>query len=346
MFVKERGSHLGYRILVTLGPSSLAQDIVQKMENEYMHVFRINLSHTPIDSVEKTIAQLQGYTNVPICLDSEGAQIRNQSMAGGEAIFQKGDVVKISYDEIEGDSNNISFTPHYVANQLKTGDRIRIDFNSVCLQVVEKTNSHIIATVETGGLLGSNKAADVDREIELEPITSKDKEAIKIGKRMGVKHFALSFAGSRKDVEAMRELTGNNAKIISKIESRSGLSNLGDIIKSSDEILVDRGDLSRQVDLEKIPFLQRRIISMARSMRVPVYVATNLLESMINGPEPTRAEINDVVSTLIMGGNGLVLAAETAIGLHPVQSVKMIERLIVQLEKWTENSSIEEVLAS
>jgi len=329
-----------------VGPSSLAQDIVQKMENEYVHVFRINLSHTPIDLVEKAIAQLKEYTNVPICLDSEGAQIRNQSMAGGKAIFQEGDTVKLSYDEIEGDSNNISFTPHYIAKQFKVGDKIRIDFNSVCLQVVEKLNNYALATVVTGGLIGSNKAADVDREIELEPITLKDKAAIKIGKRMGIRHFALSFAGSKKDVEAMRELTGNNAKIISKIESRRGLSNLGDIIKSSDEILIDRGDLSRQVDLEKIPFLQRRIISMARSMRVPVYVATNLLESMIDGPEPTRAEINDVVSTLLMGSNGLVLAAETAVGLYPVQSVKMIERLIMQLEKWTENSSIAEILAS
>ena len=337
---------MGYKILVTLGPSSLKQDTIQQMENDYIYVFRINLSHTPIDLVEEHISQIQKYTHVPVCLDSEGAQIRNQTMVGGKAIFQEGETVKIFYDEIEGDSNSISFTPDYIANQLQVSDEIRIDFNSAHLEVVEKSNNYALATVKTGGLVGSNKAADVNRTIELEPITPKDKEAIKIAKKMGVKHYALSFAGSRKDVEAMRGLTGNDAKIMSKIESRSGLSNLGDIIKSSDEILVDRGDLSRQVDLEKIPFLQRRIISMARSMRVPVYVATNLLESMINGPEPTRAEINDVVSTLIMGGNGLVLAAETAIGLHPVQSVKMIERLIVQLEKWTENSSIEEVLAS
>jgi len=337
---------MDYKILVTLGPNSLKQDIIPQMENNYTYVFRINLSHTPIDLVEKNIAQIQKYTNVPVCLDSEGAQIRNQSMAGGKTTFHEGDTVKIYYDEIEGDSNSISFAPLYIANQLKAGDEIGIDFNLARLKVVEKLHNYALATVETGGLVGSNKAADVNREIELEPITPKDKEAINIGKRMGIKHFALSFAGSRKDVEAMRERTGNDAMIISKIESRSGLLNLGNIISASDEILIDRGDLSRQVDLEKIPFLQRRIVSMARSMRVPVYVATNLLESMINGPEPTRAEINDVVSTLLMGSNGLVLAAETAVGLYPVESVKMIERLIVQLEKWTENSSIDELLTN
>ena len=113
---------------------------------------------------------------------------------------------------------------------------------------------------------------------------------------------------------------------------------------ASDEILIDRGDLSRQIEIEKIPFLQRRIVATARSKGVPVYVATNLLESMVNGRMPTRAEINDVVSTLLTGANGLVLAAETAIGSYPVEAARMVRRLICQFEKWTPNTSIEELI--
>jgi len=142
----------------------------------------------------------------------------------------------------------------------------------------------------------------------------------------------------------MRRIVGDKASIISKIESRNGLINLASILDETDEILIDRGDLSRQVDLVKIPFFQRRIISTARSKKKPVFVATNLLESMISNRMPTRAEINDVVSTLLMGANGLVLAAETAIGKYPVESVKNIRKLIEQFKTWTPNTSIEELL--
>jgi pyruvate kinase len=161
---------------------------------------------------------------------------------------------------------------------------------------------------------------------------------------MGVRHFALSFANSREDVDCMRSLIGSDAVLISKVESADGVINLGGILESSDEILIDRGDLSRQVRLEKIPFLQRRIISMARAKGTPVHVATNLLESMTTDCQPNRAEVNDVVSTLLMGANGLVLAAETAIGAYPADAVAMVSRLIDQYRRWTPNSSIADIL--
>jgi pyruvate kinase len=163
---------------------------------------------------------------------------------------------------------------------------------------------------------------------------------------MGIKHFALSFAGSSDEVKEMKSITGHDSFVISKVESRRGLLNLDSIINETDAILIDRGDLSREVRLEKIPFLQRRIVATSRALNTQVYVATNLLESMMSSAEPTRAEINDVVSTLLMGANGLVLAAETAIGNYPVQAVQMIRKLINQLERWTPNSSIKDILTS
>ncbi len=324
----------------------MRKDIVSRIENESIYLFRVNLSHTPIESVEDVIREIQSYTNVPVCLDSEGAQIRNQFMINEEVLFSEEDLVKVHFNEVEGNSNNISFSPNYVARQLRVGDEIRIDYDSAHIRIVERSRNYCLAEVVVGGKVGSNKAADLNREIQLEPTTQKDKKAIEIGRKMGIKHFALSFAGSSEDLEMMRELAGREATIISKIESVRGVLNLSGIVNASDEILIDRGDLSRQVEIEKIPFLQRRIVATARSKGVPVYVATNLLESMIKVRVPTRAEINDVVSTLLTGANGLVLAAETAIGNYPVEAVRMIRRLICQFEKWTPNTSIGELIES
>jgi len=331
-------------ILVTLGPSSLKRDVITEIDREDIYLFRINLSHTPLDVVPSVIDEIREYTQTPICIDSEGAQIRNQRMDQNETFFELNTIVKIHFEEVLGDEANISFTPVNIAEQFVVGDEIKIDFNSVCLKVIEKNKDHCLAKVINGGKVSSNKAVDVNRAIALEPITEKDRKAIRIMRSKGITHFALSFAGSESDVNMMRDLVDRESIIISKIESIPGLHNLKGILNASDEILIDRGDLSRQVSLEKIPFLQRRIISTARSMEVPVYVATNCLESMIKIQEPTRAEINDVVSTISMGANGLVLAAETAIGKFPIEAVRMIRKLIRQQQKWTPNTSISELL--
>ena len=142
----------------------------------------------------------------------------------------------------------------------------------------------------------------------------------------------------------MRALIGDDVHLISKIESIKGVLNLDEILPLVDQILIDRGDLSREVAIEKIPFLQRRIISKARSKDTPVFVATNLLESMIKTDAPTRAEVNDIASTLLMGANGLVLAAETAIGKHPVGAVQMINALVKQYNRWTPDSSCNDII--
>ena len=168
----------------------------------------------------------------------------------------------------------------------------------------------------------------MNRDVCLNPITPKDEQAIKIGTEMGIHHYALSFASSKNDIEIMRQKIGDDCYLISKVESMTALKNLKDIIQLSDAILIDRGDLSRQIPIEKIPFLQRRIISSSRARNTEVFVATNLLESMVTTMTPTRAEVNDVVSTLLMGASGLVLAAETAIGVNPVGCVKFLKRSI------------------
>jgi pyruvate kinase len=342
---KQSKEYIMTKLLVTLGPSSLNSNTIQACDQKGIFLYRINLSHTNIDELEDRITEIRKYTDTNICLDSEGAQIRNQKMHDDEVIFKKSSVVTIHHEEIVGDEYNISFTPKGISTEFQVGDIIDIDFNSARLCVTENNTSYCKAEVINEGKIGSNKAADVNRDVSLNPITPKDEQAITIGKEMGILHYALSFASGKNDIEIMRQKIGDESYLISKIESMTALINLKDIIQLSDAILIDRGDLSRQLPIEKIPFLQRRIISSARARNTEVFVATNLLESMVTKVAPTRAEVNDVVSTLLMGASGLVLAAETAIGQYPVECVEMIHKLIEQYNRWTPDSNLDDILS-
>ena len=167
----------------------------------------------------------------------------------------------------------------------------------------------------------------------LGPITDKDTTAIEIGVRLGIRHYALSFASSAGDVELIRALVPEASTVISKIESRAGVRNMDEIIEASDAVLIDRGDLSREVPLEEVPYYQKAIVRRANRWHKPLYVATNLLESMVLNNRPTIAEVNDVANTLLDGAHGLVLAAETAIGLDPLGAVDMVRRAIDTFER-------------
>jgi pyruvate kinase len=336
----------GHKILATLGPSSLKEDVIHGMEAAGVSLFRINLSHTRVEELEGIIKTIRSYTEVPICIDSEGAQIRTRTLVGGQIELKPGARINIRFDDAPGDDQNLSFYPRNIADEFLPGDIIDIDFHGARLRVDEIGEHSATAEVIQGGAIGENKAVSVDRRIPLPYVTEKDVEAIAVGRQMGVQHFALSFTNSDEDVRKFRAHIGDTAFLISKIESIRGLQHLIPIADEADAILIDRGDLSREVKIEKIPFIQRRIIASVRSRGKPVYVATNLLESMIEWHAPNRAEVNDVVSTLEMGASGLVLAAETAIGNHPLEAVKTVRRLIEHFARWTPNTNFDELLAS
>ena len=196
---------MSIKILVTLGPKSLKEDIIKKCDKFDIFVYRINLSHTEIGDLRKTIDTIRRYTDTPICLDSEGAQIRTKKMKGGEVCFQKDAVVRIHTENFEGDINYISLTPEIVAKNLCVGDILDLDFHTAKLEVVKVDEDGCDAIVLSSGMVGSNKAADLNREIVLPPITPKDEKAIEIGKEMGIRHFALSFAANKEGVDLFRE---------------------------------------------------------------------------------------------------------------------------------------------
>jgi ATP sulfurylase len=189
----------------------------------------------------------------------------------------------------------------------------------------------------TGGFIGSNKAVVIDpvfnKKYELPPLTQKDYQAIEMGLKEGIDHIAISFVRSQATIEEVRRVTQNKMKIISKVECVDALEHLDEIIQNSDFILIDRGDISKEIPIEKIPFTQKVIISKARRYNVGVYVATNLLETMIEKKKPTRAEVQDVVNTIIDGALGLTLAAETAVGKYPMECINMINKLIQHAEQ-------------
>jgi pyruvate kinase len=314
--------------LCTIGPASMNDHVISRLEDLGVSLFRINLSHTKIEDLEKTIAFIQARTKVPVCLDSEGAQVRNGRLRDGHAIVSEHSSVEVVSNPIEGTERQFSLYPEYIVDELVVGDFISVDFNAVLFQVVDTSPGTASLRVLNGGRMGQNKAVTIERRIEMPPLTDKDKLAINIGLRMGIWNFALSFANFGSDVDEIRRLCGKDAFIISKIECRNGVQNLAQIAEKSNAILIDRGDLSREFPIERIPSLQRRIIDQCKVADRPVYVATNLLESMTEDPAPTRAEVNDIIMTLASGADGLVLAAETAIGKWPVACANMLVKLI------------------
>ncbi len=320
-------------ILCTLGPASLERQTIQRLEQSGASLFRINLSHTKVADLPRVIQTIREATDVPICLDSEGAQIRTGEFAHGSIELRDSTVVRAHLRRVAADDKNFNFYPRDIVRLLELGDFISIDFNSVLVQVVATDDDGVSMRVLQGGLVGQNKAVTVERDIPMPPLTEKDEASLKLGREMGLSHFALSFAGRGEDVQHVREIVGEDAFVISKIESRSGLSNLEEIAAGSNALLIDRGDLSRQVPIEMLPQVQKSIIQRAKAVDCRVYVATNLLESMVSTPTPTRAEVNDVYNTLVDGADGLVLAAETAIGEYPIQCVSMISKIIRGFER-------------
>ena len=331
-------------VLCTLGPASLNRNVIERLESRGVDLFRINLSHTPLPKVAECIDIIQSFSSVPVCLDTEGAQVRTGLMHPDVVVRDRQHVFLTSDVSVVGDGNTITLTPASVFETLEANTLIGVDFDGVVLLVLDAAAGGFNTVVLNGGRIGTNKAVIVDPAPVLPPLSTKDLEAVKIGLAKGVTHYALSFANSAADVRQLRELVGPDCHIISKIESKRGVLNIDGILDESDEILIDRGDLSREVPLENLPFLQKSIIRKANIAKVPVNVATNLLESMLVNAKPTRAELNDIVNTMLDGANGLVLAAETAIGKHPVAAVDMVLGLIERFRRSLEGYRLEDLL--
>jgi len=321
-------------ILCTLGPASLRPDILKELDARGIDLFRINLSHTPPDAVESTIEFVRRYSSTPICVDTEGAQVRCGTMMPGVVVTEGQTVTLTSTDRL-GMADTLAVRPPSVFEELRIGSILKVDFDGAELRVTEVGESAAEAIAVSSGHVGSNKAVTVEPPPRIPPFTDHDVSAIEVSVRHGIRHFALSFTNDADDVARLRELVPPDSYVIAKIENRTGVHNVEGITSAADAVLIDRGDLSREVAIEYVPVFQKHIIRCANALNTPVLVATNLLDTMITNHVPTVAEANDIVNTLYDGAHGLVLAAETAIGKHPVQSVDMVLRILEAFERST-----------
>tara|TARA_Y100000034_G_scaffold135367_1_gene207022 strand:+ start:2968 stop:5193 length:2226 start_codon:yes stop_codon:yes gene_type:complete len=321
------------KVLATIGPNSDSKEIIEKLRDRGADYFRINLSHTEEEDIESKILKIKDF-EIPIILDTEGSQIRSGNT--DEITFEEGSIVRIHKDRVQCSSKDIFLRPLEVTEKLREGDLLAIDFDSLMFRVVStkeiNREGYITCRTLIGGKIGGKKAAHVDSPtFKLPAFSRKDLKAVELAKKYGIRTFTLSFMGSKYDVEEFRKIYPE-ARIYSKIESKDGLDNFLDIARVSDGVLIDRGDLSTQVPLEKIPFIQKYIIEKVREMGKEVFVATNTLEQMSISLKPNRAEVNDIINTILDGATGIALTKETAVGKYPVETLNVLKNLIKQVE--------------
>ena len=315
-------------LICTIGPSCDSELSLNKLKNAGVDIFRVNMSHATLDDLYK-YQKLAKKLNIKIGLDTEGAQMRTNIYGIQEKHLEisKGDIFKIN--KIYSKNNQgISLYPNAVSEKLQVDLKIRFDFNGAIAIIKNSYEDHLECICTNGGLIGNNKGVDIlNNYIELPDFTEKDKKALEIANSIGIEEIFISFCKSTEAINLVRNSV-DNSKVTSKIESKMSIHNLDDICNCSDAILIDRGDLTREINIMDIPFAQRGIIEIAKKNNTPCYVATNILESLIKDNLPTRAELNDIVGTLEMGASGIVLAAETAIGHKPILCAEIVNELI------------------
>jgi pyruvate kinase len=326
------------KIIVTLGPATHSEADLRRIKDKGVDFVRVNMSHSNLEDL-RYFLDLAKKIGLEFVIDTEGSQVRTGKLVQGKIELEENQTVKIYQREILGEETGFNLKPDLIVEQLEKGDLIYIDFDAVILRVADIStlkDGYIITKVISAGSLGSNKAvvihSGMGRKFILPALSAKDYQSIELGLAYGVNYLAVSFVRNRQAVEEARTAGRGRLKIISKIECVEALENLEQIIDASDFLLIDRGDLSKEVPLERIPFAQKIIIERARAKNVGVFVATNLLESMIVNKKPTRAEVHDIIQTIADGAYGLALSAETAIGKHPFASINMMKKIIRQAE--------------
>tara|TARA_Y100000310_G_scaffold345402_1_gene464501 strand:+ start:8926 stop:11175 length:2250 start_codon:yes stop_codon:yes gene_type:complete len=336
------------QIIVTLGPATSTEADLRKIKDKGVDFVRINLSHSTIEDLKKFIT-LAKKVDIPFMIDTEGSQVRTGDLYQSSINLEENQEIKLTAKPTLGNEQQIHLRPGIVIKQLEPGDLIHIDFDTLTLRVIDTSTAeqgYITAKAITTGVMGKNKAVVIDAAsgIRINPpaLSEKDYQAINVGLDEGIGHIAFSFARNGDAVDEVRRASQNTMKIISKVECIDALQNLNQIIEKSDYILIDRGDLSKEIPIEKIPFTQKIILNRAKKLETPVFVATNLLETMSEKRKPTRAEVHDILNTIIDGASGLVLAGETAVGNHPMECISMLNKLIHHVEQSINTNEIKD----
>ncbi len=327
------------KIVATLGPASTNEEMMRRLFEAGADVFRVNMSHTAHDSLRETHAvvrkvEAEFSRPIGILVDLQGPKLRIGKIESGAVKLTEGDVVSFVRRESVGGLGRVHLPHPEIFHAVQPGHALLLDDGKFKLRVVESSDVRIDAEVLTSGLLGSRKGISLpDTVLPFGAMTEKDRADVDFAMSLGVAWIALSFVQRGKDIAEARKLARGRSSIMAKIEKPSALQHLDEIIDLSDAIMVGRGDLGVEMPVEKVPGIQKQVTRAARNAGKPVVVATQMLESMIFSPVPTRAEVSDVATAVFEGADAVMLSAESAVGKYPVEAVATMDRVAIEVER-------------
>ncbi|TRD21692.1 pyruvate kinase [Palleronia caenipelagi] len=326
------------KIVATLGPASSDYETIRKLFEAGADVFRLNMSHGSHDEIierHAIIRQVETDLGRPIGIlaDLQGPKLRVGVFANGEEELTEGQEFRLDLDDAEGDATRVQLPHKEIFDALEPGATLLVNDGKIRLRVKEHGTDFAICEVVVGGTISNRKGVNVpDVELPLAALSEKDRKDLEFVSELGVDWLALSFVQRPSDVEEARKLCNGRAAVLSKIEKPSAVKNFDAILEASDGIMVARGDLGVELPVQNVPPIQKSLVRKCRAAAKPVIVATQMLESMIESPVPTRAEVSDVANAIYEGADAVMLSAESAAGDYPVEAVTTMNNVAVEVE--------------
>lgn len=336
------------KIIATVGPACQAPETLKTLITEGVDVFRINASHSTPESLEFWVklvrrTSMEMGRHIAILIDLQGPRIRTGRLTKGPVILRNGQLIKMKVGNMASTGSFLTTTCVEFTKMVKKGDTVMIDNGTVTLKVEAVKRSEVVCRVAVGGPVGSNKGINLpSAPITLPALTDKDLVDLAAAAKLGADYVALSFVRSRDDIMTMRRwMQKHHVKIpiIAKIEKPQAVKNIRSIMALADGIMVARGDLGIEMGVERVPRVQKQLIDEAEKANIPVITATQMLETMIDNPHPTRAEVSDIANAVFDGTDAVMLSGETSVGKYPVEAVRIMRKIIQQAEDRREDKS-------
>lgn len=331
------------KIVCTLGPATEKEEVLRQLMLEGMSVARMNFSHGTHEEQKgrlDMVKRLREELNLPVAalLDTKGPEIRIGDLEGGKAELKSGQEFTLTTEEILGNGERVSITYKELYRDVAVGDSILIDDGLIGMEVRRIEGENIVCQVKNGGFISNHKGVNVPGvELKMPFVSPKDYEDIVFAAEQGYDFIAASFTRTAEDILEIRKIlqehNGEGINIIAKIENMQGVENCADILRVSDGIMIARGDMGVEIPLEEVPVIQKKLIRLATDMDKPVITATQMLDSMIKNPRPTRAETSDVANAIYQGTSAIMLSGETAAGAYPVEAVRTMARIAERTEQ-------------
>jgi len=331
------------KIVATMGPATKSKKVLKNMILEGVNVFRINFSHADYNVVKENISLVRELseelqTNIAILADLQGPKLRVGLMEDNVKINPGDTISFFTGEEFTGNNSKVYMNYTDFPNDVKKGERILVDDGKLLFEILNTNGvDEVKAKVIQGGILSSKKGVNLpNTKLSLPALTNKDKKDALFALEQGVDWIALSFVRHAKDLKKLEKLIRNNSEykvpIIAKIEKPEGVANIKKIVAYCDGIMVARGDLGVEVPAEEVPLIQKKLVLIAKKARIPVIIATQMMETMIDSLTPTRAEVNDVANSVMDGADAVMLSGETSVGKYPVEVIKKMATILKKVE--------------